>query len=158
MITVRRATPDDAERLLAWANDAVTRAAGFHPSPIDAATHERWLGERLASPLSRLFIGLDGDRPVGQLRLEADPDAEGRVEVGIAVAPDARGRGVGRALLEAGLTAGMDDPDLPVAIFVARIRSDNAVSLALFGGAGFRLAGTEDVAGGSCLVYERSVG
>lgn len=156
MITVRRASADDAERLLAWANDPATRAAGSHPWPIDAATHQRWLEERLASPSSRLYIGLDGDRPVGQVRLEAD--TEDRVEVGISVAPQARGRGVGRALLEAGLAAGLADPDLDVEAFVARIRADNAASISLFSSAGFRRVGTDEVGGVHCLIYERAVG
>jgi len=156
VITVRRATEEDAERLLAWANDPVTRAAGFQPSPIDQRTHGLWLEERLASPTTRLFVGLDGDEPVGQVRLAADPD--GRVEVGISVAPEARGRGIGRSLLDAGLAAGLADPDLHIEDFVARIRPDNAASLALFVGAGFRLAGTDEVGGFACLVYERAAG
>jgi len=156
VITVRPATEDDAERLLAWANDPATRAAGFHPHPIESATHRTWLTERLTSPASRLFIGMEGDRPVGQVRLEADD--EGRVEIGIAVAPDARGRGVGRALLKAGLAAGRADPDLKARAFVARIRPGNIASLALFGGLGFQPAGTHDVAGVTCLVYELAAG
>jgi RimJ/RimL family protein N-acetyltransferase len=156
VITVRRASADDAERLLAWANDPATRAAGFHPSPIDAATHGRWLDGRLASAASRVLIGLEDGLPVGQVRLEAGADR--RVEVGISVAPDARGRGVGRALLKAGLAAGLADPDLQIEVFVARIRPDNAASLALFGGAGFRLSGMGEVAGVPCVVYERATG
>jgi len=147
---------DDAGRLLAWANDPVTRAAGYHPAPIHQATHARWLAERLASPSSRMFIGMEGDRPVGQVRLDAE--ADGRLEVGISVAPEARGRGVGHAMLEAALAAARADPDLPVMAFVARIRPDNAPSLALFAGAGFRPAGVGEVAGVPCLVYERPGG
>lgn len=156
MITVRPATGDDAERLLAWANDPLTRSAGFHPSPIDLPTHRRWLAERLASPSSRLYVGLEDDRPVGQVRLEAD--AVGRVEVGLSVAPDARGRGVGRALLQAGIAAGQADQTLRAEVFVARIRPDNAASLALFSGVGFRPVGTDVVAGMRCLVYELVAG
>ncbi len=156
MISVRPATAGDVDRLLDWANDPVTRAAGFRPAPIDAATHARWLDDRLSSPSSRLYIGLEDGRPVGMVRLEAE--TEGRVEVGISVAPEARGRGVGRALLEAGLSAGLADPDLDAAVLVARIRPENAASVALFGGAGFEPAGTGVVAGVPCLVYERAAG
>jgi UDP-2,4-diacetamido-2,4,6-trideoxy-beta-L-altropyranose hydrolase len=156
VITVRRATTDDAMLLLAWANDPVTRAAGFRPDPIDAATHRAWLDERLASPSSRLFVGLERDTPVGQVRL--DVEADGRAEVGIAVAPGARRRGIGRRLLEAGLAAGLADPALHIEVFVARIRPGNVASLALFDRAGFRAAGTDVVAGVPCLVYERPAG
>ena len=156
MISVRPATAADADRLLDWANDPVTRATGFHPAPIDAATHARWLEDRLASPVSRSYVGLEDGRAVGVVRLDAETD--GRVEVGISVAPDARGRGVGHALLDAGLSAGLADPDLDVGVFIARIRPDNAASIALFVGAGFDPAGTDSVAGTPCLVYERAAG
>ncbi len=153
MITVRRATAEDAEWLLAMANEPSTRAAGFHPSPIDPVTHRRWLAERLDSPSCRLFIGFEHDRPVGQVRLDAD--AAGRVEVGISVAADVRGQGFGRALLHVGLAAGVADPGLGARVFVARIRPGNRASVALFAGAGFEPAGTDEVAGVRCLVYQR---
>ena len=153
---MRPATEEDADLLLAWANDPVTRAAGSHPSPIDPASHRRWLADHLASTASRLLVGLDDDRPIGQVRLDADD--EGRVEVGIAVAAETRGRGIGRALLAAGLAAGLADPDLAVEVFVARIRPDNAASIALFMGAGFHAAGTDEEAGVPYLVYERAAG
>jgi hypothetical protein len=38
--------------------------------------------------------------------------------------------------------------------FLARIRPDNAASIALFTGAGFRLIGRTEIRGESCLLYE----
>jgi RimJ/RimL family protein N-acetyltransferase len=156
MITVRPATADDADLLLDWANDPTTRAAGYHREAIDEATHRRWLAARLASRTSRLYIGLDGERHIGHVRLESGPD--GRVEVGISVAPEARGRGIGHDLLRAGLEAGRADPDLKVDVFVARIRPDNAASIALFTGSGFLFVGSEDVNTEEALVYELPAG
>lgn len=153
MIALRPATTADAELLLAWANDPVTRAAGFHRQAIDPATHGRWLAARLADPAARLFVGLDAyGRPVGQLRLDAGPD--GRVEVGISVAPEARGQGVGHDLLRAGLDAAHTDPALRVDVYVARIRPDNEASIRLFTKVGFLRVGSEDVAGEEALIYE----
>jgi RimJ/RimL family protein N-acetyltransferase len=154
VITIRRAEPDDADLLLAWANDPVTRAASFHPAPIDAATHAEWLRGRLRSPTTRLFIGLADDVPLGQVRLEGG--ADGRVEVAISVAPAARRRGLGQALLAAALDAGRADPELGARMFVARIRPDNRSSIALFVGGGFHLAAADQVCNGvPCVVYER---
>lgn len=165
MIIVRPATADDAALLLGWANEPTTRAAGYHPEPIDPDTHRRWLADRLGAPGRRLYIGLDDGMPVGPVRI--DIDADGRAEVGISVAPAARGRGVGRGLLAAGLAAALADTvadaaradadaaDLPIRTFVARIRPDNAASLALFRGAGFRDAGRGTVHGEPCLILER---
>jgi RimJ/RimL family protein N-acetyltransferase len=102
-VSVRPATLDDSGRLLDWANDPVTRAASFRPDRIEPAAHERWLADRLASPTCRLMIGSEGSTPVGQIRFEMGLD--GSAEIGISLAPTARGRGIGAALLAAGLTA-----------------------------------------------------
>ena len=149
MITLRPATADDERLLLAWANEPTTRAAGFRPAEIAPDEHHRWLTARLASPTSRLYVGLRDGEPVGQVRL--DRDDAGRVEVGISVAAEVRGQGLGRELLAAALDAGRGDDALAATSFVARIRPGNAASIALFEGAGFRHALTTDVDGVSCL-------
>ena len=132
-LQLRRAAPADADLLLAWANDPETRAASFHPGRIEPDEHRGWLAARLASLSTVLWIGeLDG-RPVGQVRLELEPD--GVAEVGISVAPEARGRGVGRRLLGAAVSEA--SRTLPVTAFLARVRPDNGRSLALFRAAGF---------------------
>ena len=151
-VMVRAATARDVDLLLTWANDPATRAQSFQPGRIEASTHERWLAERLASSSSRLFIGFEGAAPVGQVRFEREPD--GTVEVGISVAADARNRGLGRALLTAGLAAARHDGSFGVRTFVARVRLENDVSAALFRGAGFRLVEESVCNGSPCLVFE----
>lgn len=152
-IRVRPARLADADLLLAWANDPLTRAAGFHPRPIASAEHRAWLAERLASPSTRLYVGLAGEEPIGLVRMERDDQAV--VEVSISVAPAARGRGLGRRLLSAGLDAARTDPAFPLASFVARVRPDNAASLRLFVGADFREAGKTQVGGEDCVILRR---
>ena len=151
-ITLRPASESDASLLLAWANDPVTRAAGFAPHPVTPDEHRTWLAGRLQSISSRLLIGMAGDTPIGQIRL--DPEPGGRVEVGISVAPEARGRGVGGRLLRAALDEARRDASLGATGFTARIRPDNAASIALFTGVGFRQTGELEIDGLRCLVYE----
>jgi RimJ/RimL family protein N-acetyltransferase len=128
-VRLRPVTESDADLLLRWANDPATRAASFHPDPIDRLSHVRWLAARLASPTTGFWIGDDdGGRPIGQVRVEGD-------EISISVAPTARGKGFGRALLQAavdetGRTRSAEH-------LLARVRVDNPASLALFAGAGF---------------------
>ena len=152
MITLRPASTADEALLLRWANDPVTRAAGFHVASITPDEHHRWLAGRLSSTAGRLFVGMSEGTPVGQVRLDRDPG--GRVEVGISVAPEVRGRGIGRELLHAALRAARGDADLDARTFVARIRPENATSVALFEGAGFLLAAETEVDGQPCLVFE----
>jgi RimJ/RimL family protein N-acetyltransferase len=134
-VRLRRATASDADLLLDWANDPVTRAASFHPDPIDRSGHVRWLAARIASPATAFWIGETADgRPIGQVRIEIGADAVG--EVSISTAPDARGSGFGAALLRAAVDETRET--LPVERLLARVRLDNGASLALFRGAGFR--------------------
>lgn len=151
-ITLRPASEMDQALLLAWANDPVTRAAGFAPHPITPDEHRAWLAAQLRSTTSRLLIGMMGDSPIGQVRL--DPEPGGRVEVGISVAPAARGQGIGRRLLRSALDEARRDVRLGATGFTARIRPENAASIALFTGAGFRRTGESELDGVPCLLYE----
>jgi RimJ/RimL family protein N-acetyltransferase len=151
-VTVRLATPQDVDLLLAWANDPATRAQSFRAERIEAAAHELWLAEKLVSPSSRLFIGLEGTTPIGQVRFDRHRD--GALEVGISVAGPARSRGLGHALLAAAIEAARLDESLGVRAFVARIRLDNDVSAALFRAAGFRFVEQSVCNGIPCLVLE----
>ena len=151
-ITLRPATEADEALLLEWANDPVTRGAGFRPDLITADEHRRWFADRIRSATSRLYIGMSGSTPVGQVRLDRLPD--GRVEVGIAVAPEARGRGMGGAILRRAMDEGRRDGGLAARTFQARTRPHTAASRGLFRGAGFGGAGETTVGGDRCLVYE----
>jgi RimJ/RimL family protein N-acetyltransferase len=132
-VVIRAAVPADRDLVLRWANDPVTRTASFHPEPIVPQVHATWYAARLADPNGRLWIAEVDGCPVGQLRAERSLD--GTVELGISVAPEARGRGLARPMLRAGMTIAAGD--LRPTSFVAVIRLGNAVSLAVFRGEGF---------------------
>lgn len=151
-LALRPVEVGDAALLLDWANDPTTRAMSFHPERIDPETHARWLDGRLASSSTRFYVGLEGDRPIGQVRFERASDGE--VEVSIAVAPEARGRGLGRELLRAGLAEAQREPALGGRVYVARVRAGNRASIDLFERTGFvRRPDTGDAAG-SDLTFE----
>jgi RimJ/RimL family protein N-acetyltransferase len=154
-ITLRPASVMDEPLLLTWANDPATRAAGFAPDPIAPDAHRAWLAARLRSATTRLLVGMMGDTPIGQVRL--DPWPGGRVEVGISVAPEARGQGFGRRLLRAAMDAARGDTSLGATGFTARIRPENTASIALFAGAGFRPTGELEMNGLRCLLYEADI-
>ena len=151
-VEVRPATTADAALLLTWANDPDTRAASFHTAPIAPDEHAAWLARSLTLPTRRLFIGMVGAEPVGHVRLDAGD--VGEAEVGISIAPERRGQGLGAGLLAAGIEAGRCDPELAVGRFVARVRTGNEASIRLFEGAGFVLRETGRCDGAPCLIYE----
>jgi RimJ/RimL family protein N-acetyltransferase len=101
-----------------------------------------------------LSIGLLGPRPIGQVRLERE--ADGDVEVSIAIAPEARGEGLARPLLRAAMAAAQRSPALGGGRYVARVRPENAASIALFERAGFQRVAPDADADG--LVFALPVG
>lgn len=145
-VTLRPVGPADEDLLLAWANDPGTRAASRVHALIPPAGHHRWLERMLAAPVdARLWIGEAEDRPIGVVRFERrTPTA---VEVAITVAPDARGHGLARPLLDRGIAAAREA--FGRVTILADVLPDNAASLALFLGAGFtRLAPPPDIHAG----------
>jgi RimJ/RimL family protein N-acetyltransferase len=154
-VTVRPVAATDAGRLLAWANDPITRTVSFQNDLISVETHERWLAARLASTTTRFYIGRLDEVPIGQVRFERQPG--GLVEISISIAPEARGRGLGRHLLAAGLAAAQAAPAIGGRLYVARVRAENAPSIALFEATGFvRRLDLVD-ASADTLVYARAV-
>jgi UDP-2,4-diacetamido-2,4,6-trideoxy-beta-L-altropyranose hydrolase len=135
-VTLRPAALDDAELLLAWANDPATRATSLSSRRIGRPEHVGWLTDRLADASSGIWIGLGPDEstPVGVVRFELD--GERIAVVSITVAPAARGQGVGTGLLRAGLLAAR--VRLRPGGFRAWVKRDNEASIRLFEGAGFR--------------------
>jgi len=128
---------DDAELLWRWANDAETRRNAFSKSTIPFEEHFAWLERRLRSDATRIWIFSDGDDPVGQVRFDIEGD---RAEVDIAVAPDRRRRGYGRAMLAGAirrLRAERGDRVRPT----ASVLEDNTRSLRMFRACGFKEVG-----------------
>jgi len=126
-VTLREATFDDAARLLAWRNDPATRAASLVPDVVGLEEHQSWLKKTLASGARTLWIGESDGQPVGTARLDITPD---RQELSWTIAPEARGKGLGKALVHAALAQTRG----PVR---ARIRPENKASQAIARACGF---------------------
>ena|SRR5687767_11114704 len=134
-ITLRPASPADADLLLAWRNDPQSRIASRNAACVTPDEHQRWLSRTLASADHKLMIAEDCGKPAGVVR--ADRIAQGW-ELSWTVAPEARGRGVGRQMLTA-FVATLDGR------LVATIRRGNAASSRMASAAGLSLHSfTED--------------
>ncbi len=77
-------------------------------------------------------------KPVGIVRVDV---RDGAGEVGIAVAPDFRGQGLGTALLEALLADVATDPQ--VVTLTASVHEGNTASMRAFARVGFHSAGAD---------------
>jgi RimJ/RimL family protein N-acetyltransferase len=132
-IVLRPAVAADAPLLHAWRTDPGDAACYFSAEPISLERHRAWLREKLASPGTRIYLACEGDSAAAVVRF--DVTAPGEAEVAIAVDRARRGRGIGRATLEAAIPCAARE--LGFALAVAVIRPENAASLRLFARAGF---------------------
>lgn len=96
-IRMRPATMRDAELLLAWRNDPLTRENSRNRDMAGLEGHVAWLAESLRMPNRKLFIAEASGFPIGTVR--ADEDSDGYTEISYTVAPEARGKGYGRLMV-----------------------------------------------------------
>lgn len=134
-VSLRPAQAADGPQLLSWRNDPLTLRGSFTGDAVDRDEHAAWLARRLRDPDSRLWIATEGDRPVGQVRLERQP--EGQAEISLTVAPEHRKQGYSVEIL---LAAGWEAVSQGFAVeIVAHVKPDNAASLAMLARAGYQI-------------------
>lgn len=133
-ITMRDARIDDCDRVFVWNCAPEVRAMSGDPRIIELVDHRSWFQRRLAG--GPMWIVEASGAPVGVVRLDPGPDV---TSISIALAPDARGRGIGRRAIQAAC-ASYGQP------VNATIRVRNFSSRACFEACGFVLTSvTEDL-------------
>ncbi|ASR33783.1 hypothetical protein BAY61_00920 [Prauserella marina] len=136
-LTARSATEADAELLLEWRNDPVTRQWSRNTEPVAPADHEAWLRRVLGSPDRLLFVVGAPEGDVGTVRFDRTGESSRTAwEVSITLAPSFRGRGMAAGVLAAGERALLAEHDATAVL--ATVHEDNAASMALFERAGYR--------------------
>lgn len=134
MIELRAATLEDAQLLLDWRNDDVTRANSHNIGMVTMADHLLWLERVLADSRRQLYIATSAGKPVGTLRADHYGDV---CELSWTVAPSARGTGVGKQMV-AQLASTIPGP------LTAKVKPDNKASARIAEHAGMRLLGEHD--------------
>ena len=128
MLFLRDATSDDLELLLTWANDPCTRQNSFHTEMISYEEHERWFGRMMKDPDQIQYILMEDDTPVGQIRIRKE---QGKGEISYSVAPEARGKGYGKKLLQLAEEKILaEHPEIEA--LTAAVKAENSVSSHLF--------------------------
>lgn len=83
--------------LYRWANDPAVRSNSFQTEPIPYEVHRKWFAGIMAREDVIQFILMEDETPVGQIRLNVEGND---AEIGYSIAPEYRGRGYGRRLLQ----------------------------------------------------------
>lgn len=151
-IGVRRAVSDDADELLRWRNDPITRSVSRSSKPVTLAEHLAWLEASLTREDRLVLIATKGSQHLGTVRWDLlEPSSW---EVSITLAPEWRGRGLARPMLVAAESRLMKE--IPgVSGMVAVVHGSNHSSRRLFEGAGYLLDSPSDPRG--FLTYRKSL-
>jgi pseudaminic acid biosynthesis-associated methylase len=128
-VALRAATASDCEAIWRWNFAPDVRARSKRNEAVALADHTAWFVRRLAAEREPIWVIEDRGAGVGVIRIDAIGD--GLARMSIALAADARGRGLGRAAVEQACQAWRR----PV---LAEIFSDNHASRACFEACGFR--------------------
>jgi len=128
---LRAATAADENLLLKWANDPVVRSNAFDSRPITSQEHREFFTARLADTEHCLFLiaNTECGMPLGQVRFDRRDDVW---VIDYSVAPQFRGRGMGKAILEGAIKLMH-----PGATVVGEVLADNLASHRVFRSLGF---------------------
>ena len=118
---LRPATLNDWRLLLVWRNDEKTRLNSHNTKPLIEQEHKRWLVRALSDPMYHVFIWMDNGIPAGCVLAQY---VAGRYTLSWVVAPERRGKGIGRRMVAAMILA----IDAPVR---AEVKTINAASVAI---------------------------
>jgi RimJ/RimL family protein N-acetyltransferase len=128
-IKLRAATFADCERVWQWNFAPDVRAASLSSHTPTYEEHVKWYTQRVAGNWP-MWIVLEDATPVGVVRLDdADPKI-GRARISIALASEARGRGIGKRAIRT-VCERWGRP------MIAEILSTNTASRACFEACGF---------------------
>ncbi|MBW2029641.1 MAG: GNAT family N-acetyltransferase [Deltaproteobacteria bacterium] len=135
-IILRKARPEDCDRVYEWRNHPSVRQFSMDPSELGYDEHRDWFSVALQDPQRILLIASRGDEEVGVIRFDLNLDKE-VADVSIFVKPEKQRRGVGSLMIRAG-EKWLKHEGLRIQKLRATVSKDNRASLTLFGNAGYR--------------------
>jgi len=145
-VFLRAAEERDAEKLLAWRNDPVTRLNSLSQLQISQEHHEHWLRSVLGSSDSVLLIGEIDGITVGVVRLDWQPERDA-CHISFTVAPEHRGKSYGLAIVRHALK------DIRNARVYAAVKISNSASRRLLQKLEFELIDSQ----GELLTYAKDI-
>ena len=133
-LTVRAATPGDAEAIWEWRHAGGASRFYRDPRPTPLAEHLAWFARALGDPRRLLLVVTGPSGPFAHVRLDRAAGSPAEAEVAVCLSQAARGRGLsvpalGLALEHAAASG--------VRRFTAVVHEDNAGSVKLFSALGF---------------------
>ena len=137
-VVIRPASLADSADLLAWRNDATTRAMSFDSKLVSLDEHQKWLSRSLESSQRYILIGEYVSQKVGMCRFDIEPDGLS-AEISINVNPALRGRSLASPLLQNSIAYFVANHAIRI---TARTKISNGASRRIFQKAGFKVQET----------------
>lgn len=133
LLSLRLANIEDTQDILRWRNDPLTRAMSRNNDIIEDTQHRIWFNQALQDSKRLFLVGMYAEKKIGMVRF--DQQQLKRWEINICLAPEARGKGMGKLILKSALLHFLSQ--YPEASIIADIKKINLASLRLFESMGF---------------------
>lgn len=131
-VKLRKANLDDMLKVLTWQNAPGARQFCRQPETISLDDHKVWFEKKLAARSSQVYIMTESGQDVGMLRLDQITPESDQYEVSLIVDQHNKGRGIGKAAVEAAKNL------VKSGTILAEVLPANIVSAKLFVALGFK--------------------
>lgn len=128
---LRRARFDEADLILGWRNDPLSRKMSPSARPVSRAEHTRWWAHRWRD----VRIAETDATEVGYWRADEYSEVPGGCLVSVAVAPEWRGLGMAAPLIRLGTRSALRKYRTCVAL----VRHENLASVRAFSSVGYKV-------------------
>lgn len=144
---LRIAQIEDSRLLYDWANDPEIRRMAFSSEAIEWEVHIKWLEKKIKDPDAYIYIAIEDNEPVGQIRFDIINNFEANVD--IHTKPGMRGKGIGSRIIALGVNRFFSDSRVNAVHAV--IKQENSKSRGAFQKAGFEDAQKKSINGEECF-------
>lgn len=152
-IHLRNARHEDAELLLNWKNDPISRKLSINSESIPWESHLKWFEEKLGSPNYYIKVAIDKEKkPLGYIRLEKTLSAW---LIHFYVSIEHRGKGFGKLILENGIRELQKDKGNSIS-FKALVLKANVASAACFLACDFKKTGSIQIEEKEFLIFTKN--
>lgn len=130
MLEARLVKEIDSDKIFEWRNSPEVYRFLFNPTPIERSGHDQWLAKTLVNPLIAFYIVSNNGNDIGTVRFDFEVGHE-KAEVGIYLAPEHQGKGLGNKMLEVcEIKVKSQFPKLKM--IIARVLPENIASEKMF--------------------------
>lgn len=151
-LTFRIANVSDADLYFNWANDALVRQFSYNQNQIEYNNHLEWFNEKIRDTNSFLYILMENNIPVGQIRFQINNDSI--AWIGFSIDEKFRGHGYAPYILKHGsvfLLSNLKNVNLRIC---GSVMKTNIASVQSFIKAGFLQIRSSNIDGHPSYIFE----